>query len=505
MGGRSLVRVALIATCSSLVVALVPAATAGAKVKAQKETYLPRVDYPGIQHLRYRMGPIPIRGGADDIRFRTIPANLRPSVPGWVTRFKPTLTLADGSVPSVDVIHLHHAVWLVDGAPTYAAGEEKTIVQLPKGFGWRYTPDQSWSLNDMIHNLETKPYEVYVVWDIDFIPDTASSAASIKPVGAKWMDVAGVSAYPVFNAYRGDGDKKGRYTFPKDARGAERAKIGPDQTWTVPRDMTIIQTAGHLHPGGLYTDLFVSRNGVRKRLFRSNARYYGPAGPVTWDVSMQATPPDWRVLLKKGDVVTVSATYNVSKASWYEGMGIMVLGTYDGTDVGGVDPFVTTPPQQGILTHGELVENKDTAGGPIGLPDPSAMTTTPFTGGTLRVSDYFYAKGDLNKGTKVPVIAPGQTLTFDNSDWGDTQVLHTITACAAPCNRRGGISFPLADGPVEFDSGNLGYGVPNFAAQRTTWTTPATLKAGTYTYFCRIHPFMRGAFKVAGSSKKKKA
>ena len=32
----------------------------------------------------------------------------------------------------------------------------------------------------------------------------------------------------------------------------------------------------------------------------------------------------------------------------------------------------------------------------------------------------------------------------------------------------------------------------------TTWKTPKTLGPGTYTYFCRIHPFMRGSFRVKG-------
>jgi plastocyanin len=503
VSARAVLRALLLAALPVALLISAAPAVAKTKPKVAKETYIPAVSYPGIQHLRYRMGPIPVRPGADDIRFRNIPASLKPSVPGYITRFKPTLTLADGTLPSVDVIHLHHAVWLVDGAPTYAAGEEKTISQLPKGFGWRYTPDQTWNLNDMIHNLETTPRSVYIVWDIDFVPDSSAAAASIKPVTAQWMDVAGVSAYPVFNALRGSG-KKGRYTFPKDARGLERAKIGPAQTWTVPKDQTIIETAGHLHPGGLFTDLFVTRNGVKKRLFRSDAKYYGPAGPTTWDVSMYATRPEWRVRLKKGDVVSVSATYNTSKASWYEGMGIMVLGMYDGTDVGGVDPFAQDPPQQGILTHGELVENKDTAGGPIGLGDPTSMATTPFTGGNVDISSYFYGAGDLNQKDKIPTVKPGQTLTFDNTDWASSQVLHTITACAAPCNLRGGISFPLANGPVEFDSGNLGYGIPNFAAERTTWTTPSNLSTGTYTYFCRIHPFMRGSFKVVSPTKKKK-
>ena len=36
----------------------------------------------------------------------------RPPVDGWITAFKPNLTYADGKVPRVDVIHLHHGVWL---------------------------------------------------------------------------------------------------------------------------------------------------------------------------------------------------------------------------------------------------------------------------------------------------------------------------------------------------------------------------------------------------------
>ena len=78
--------------------------------------------------------------------------------------------------------------------------------------------------------------------------------------------------------------------------------------------------------------------------------------------------------------------------------------------------------------------------------------------------------------------------------------MHTITSCRAPCNGLTGIAYPLADGPVRFDSGNLGFGPRNAtaAAQRVTWKTPKQLRIGTYTYFCRVHPFMRGSFRVRG-------
>ena len=57
--------------------------------------------------------------------------------------------------------------------------------------------------------------------------------------------------------------------------------------------------------------------------------------------------------------------------------------------------------------------------------------------------------------------------------------------------------FAIADGPIAFDSGELGTGGPP-TAERTTWSVPTDLPEGTYTYFCRIHPLMRGAFRVEG-------
>jgi plastocyanin len=46
--------------------------------------------------------------------------------------------------------------------------------------------------------------------------------------------------------------------------------------------------------------------------------YYEPAGAVSWDVSMTVTPPDWRVAVKQGDVLSISTTYDSRRASWYE-------------------------------------------------------------------------------------------------------------------------------------------------------------------------------------------
>ena len=128
----------------------------------------------------------------------------------------------DGSLttPSVWDLHLHHVVWLAPGGgPTFASGEEKTIVSLPQGYGLKVGGDANWSLNYMIHSLNASGgRSVYLTWEIDWVPATSPSAAGISETRVQWLDVAGFpQIYPVFDAERGfDNDGDGEYTFPDD-------------------------------------------------------------------------------------------------------------------------------------------------------------------------------------------------------------------------------------------------------------------------------------------------
>lgn len=470
------------------------AGSASAASGLAKDIY-PKADYPGLQHLHFSYGPVHLKPGQNLIQLGAIGADAKPKVPGYITAFRPNLTYLDGKVPGVDVVHLHHGVWLVDGERRWAAGEEKTFSDLPQGFGWRYDPSQQWVMNHMIHDLYPTEADVLITWDIDFVPDSDPAAAGIKPVTTKWMDVSGPSAYPVFDAKR----KRGRKTFTFPDQAAPGATgLGSEHEWHVERDQTLVWTAGHLHPGGLRTDLSVTRDGRTVPLFRSVAKYWEPAGPVSWDVAMTATQPWWRVQVKRGDVVKITGTYDVSEASWYESMAIMPVARYFGTDAGGVDPFVSAPKAAGRITHGHLPENDNHGGGPAVLPDARDMLSGRSAAGSVQVAEFLSSRGDLNAlGKTLPVIKKGARLTFVNEDAGQ-DIYHTITACRTPCNRTTGIAYPKADGPVDFDSGELGYGQPGLTAAAGTdrWSTPANLPAGTYTYFCRVHPFMRGGFRV---------
>ncbi|MDX6686669.1 MAG: hypothetical protein QOF26_2356 [Baekduia sp.] len=501
------------------------AALPGAHVSAVST--LPSATYPGMQTLTYMYGPIKLSPGQNTIEAQA--NSQKPQVPGYITRFQPDLVYAKVNsqgghdTPRVDVIHLHHGVWLVarDHAlyPTFAAGEEKTIFNMPQGYGYKYDPSDGWIMNYMIHNLTPNADSVYIKYTIDFVPASEPAAAGITEVKPLWMDVSGIKPYPVFDALKGSGTK-GRFTFPTQASAAQKKDIGVAQTWTAPKDITLVATAGHLHPGGLYNDLTTTRNGATKEVFRSVAKYYEPAGAVSWDVSLTGSKPDWRVAVKAGDTIATTVTYDTRNASWYESMGIMVVFYADGLQPGAKDPFTEAIDWHGLVTHGHLKEN-DNHGGRVdsGLPDAREMIdgSRPTN---VDIKGFIYGRGDLSltgSGGRPPVVRAGGSLTFTNLDATKAMTpqgsaYHTITACKAPCTGTTGIAYPLANAGVQFDSGELGYGpdlpIAGFggkftpAANRNTWKTPKSLGAGTYTYFCRIHPFMRGAFRVVGANGK---
>jgi hypothetical protein len=484
----------------------------------------------GAQRLTYKVGPFNIIPGQNEIGYNGM--DQKPKVDGWITRMRPDLVYTNGTVPRVDVLHLHHGVWLnlsrkdatVPFLPErfFAAGEEKTIFTLPKGYGYEYKASDSWLLNHMIHNLTPVAAKVYMILEIDFIPKTSPAAKGIKPVRPIWMDVENGKIYPVFNVSKGDG-AKGEYTYPNDEPAAYRGGNKRNE-WVADRDGLLVGTAGHLHPGGFHTDLWLRRKGARVarpacaskgsrkaraackaraprgygsnvHLFRSKAKYFEPAGAVSWDVAMTGTRRDWRVKINKGDTLWTSATYDSKRGSWWESMGIMVAYMAEGGS--GDNPFRKRVDYPGKPTHGHLRENRNHGGGKTNLPDPRTLPDGAVVGGgNIDILDFKYALGDFSLGGSAknpPVIPRGQSATFRNLESGQ-RLYHSITSCKAPCTGKTGIAYPLADSKVQFESNTLGPSIP--ASGSDNWTTPSNLKPGTYTYFCRIHPFMRGAFRV---------
>ena len=63
-----------------------------------------------------------------------------------------------------------------------------------------------------------------------------------------------------------------------------------------------------------------------------------------------------------------------------------------------------------------------------------------------------------------------------------------------PCNGPDTANYPLPDGV--WDSDTLGHDTIDGGKAVPIASTPRSLPVGRYAYFCRIHPWMRGAFQV---------
>jgi hypothetical protein len=301
----------------------------------------------------------------------------------------------------------------------------------------------------------------------------------------------------------------------------------PLNEFTIDHPGVLVATAGHLHPGGLYDDLDVIRAGAKPdkravkgsvphsvRLFRSSAHYFGHRAPNSWDFAMGATAPDWRPEVRAGDVLRISSTYNTTLGSWYEVMGIMVVWEA-WNDRRGINPFGGRLDERGQITHGHDPANSFYGGTAyVGTNPLSLPTCRPKQ---IAIAAFRYLPGDIsyksNGKSCVPTIRKGRSLTFINDDASNqggfgagilgalspspfylASIFHTVTSCANPCTLNYGLAYPLANGPQAFDSGELGVGTPGVGT--VTWRTPKNLPPGTYTFFCRIHPWMRGVFRI---------
>ena len=554
-----------IATAIFFVLLLGAASSTRAAIPPPETVILPS----GVERTTYYVGektnrvdgPLKVTSGQNRIDTDPIFGLQRPSENGWITNIYPNMVRPDGSIPKSSEVMFHHGVWLnssrddaTDASVSanfperfYATGEEKTAMNLPPGFGYRYLKTDIWNLNHMIHNLIPEPMDLYITYTVDFIPDSSPLAEGIEPVRPIWMDVENGSGYPVFDVKRGSGGRDGEFTYPADANLPYGA--GPVRNkWTVDQDGVLVHTTGHVHTGGLSTELYLNRDGAsyqgpvcpkarsltpqqrrnwnakRKRsfaaaqkraracratqpsvagdrveLFKSKAHYFGNRPPVSWDVAMFSTSPDWRVEVKAGDTLELQTTYETKIASWYESMGLQVVYMAD-ADIEGANPYRKKVSYSGKINHGRLEENNDHGGtGPVVGPDPRQLASGLIPTGPLSIGGYSYEAGDFRiPGVtgRPPVVEQGEQITFQLSS-GDqaNQIWHSLTSCKAPCNKSTGISYPIPDGEFQFDSGQLGLGgAPT--VNRGTWSTPRNMPVGTHTFFCRIHPLMRGAVRV---------
>ena len=270
--------------------------------------------------------------------------------------------------------------------------------------------------------------------------------------------------------------------------------------------------------------------------------------------------PFWKVKIREGDTIRLNTVTDSDLASWYEGMGIVVayVAQEDPHKPAGVDVFTDNVDIQrgypkgalipagpwdvknnwkpdvcnakltgknktlclrGQPTHGPKAESGNHSGGcPKGgcppVPEKEGRLTTDIVS-----AGFTYGNADMGViGSQgLPLLKKGEPARFWNYDTV-ARVWHTFTRCKAPCTGATDMDYPMADGGtgrpndvMDFDSSEIGYGTffepasgqfpPNNKSLDQTirdglyWEFTPT-RTGTYTFFCRIHKGMRGAFKV---------
>ena len=145
--------------------------------------------------MHFEFGPLDIRPGQNIIETNKsrIP---QPKIDGWIVGFTPTCGSPTAGPPSTKSTCI-----TASGRPArldatallperfFGVGEEKTALHMPPGYGYRYTPNDYWWLNYMIHDLTD-----VAVQSVDHLrrrhrADDDAPPGGMKDVHPIWMDV----------------------------------------------------------------------------------------------------------------------------------------------------------------------------------------------------------------------------------------------------------------------------------------------------------------------------
>ena len=509
------------------------------------DRYVP--EPPGtVKKMRFWYGPYTMPAGWDANR---VDLDI-PVQNGMILQVEPELRVGpDWMEPSHQVAHIHHAHWFAldpgNQEDTYTGGNTEWIfgngdeetradfVQRSKAqpngpmYGEYIGLGGPQAMIYMLHNKTAQTMVGYVVLNVTFKYGTMEQLNKERP----HHDVSGVLFGRTFDVPRErKGDGAWNTTFDMRKEDGSPRPI----EWTSTIDGTIIGTGSHVHPGGykVLTENMGSaenpcpddgRGTGGTRLLKSDI--LNRHTPLSEDYQTEVTRPSWRAPIHKGDVLRITGFYANKKHAWYTAM------THNGLYIdeaqppkGHCKPYLVgkdrkkrirekvkgragrvrivkrrIDPTEGVPNRPWGRDHDTFCGVKFGYdpcePAFNAPPDGPVASRVTITNFQYYPGGRTAPGDMAlpPTVHRGSSITFFNADQ-QANIRHSVTTCKYPCAGRYVSNYPWADG--RWDSGTLGYDAIDGGTPDPVSSTPKDLPVGKYAYFCRIHPFMRGEFRV---------
>jgi plastocyanin len=399
-----------------------------------------------------------------------------PEIDGYVTRMSVDVVDANGKAVPINRVMLHHIVFAklgvkhpacdtltafdektklpAAGEPIYAAGEERQVMELPRGYGYRMRASDKLYMVWMLMNHRAARDDVMIRYTITYETDPA---ADIKPVRPLWMDVVNCKADPVYDVPGGG----------KPGSVHERK-----YDLVVPESGRIVSGGGHVHGGGIETAITQPECGNRE-IMTSRPAWGMPDHPFytvrpilhePGPISMSGWLSEQGFPVRAGQRIRLTSRYD-NERPHVRVMGINLVYLAPGevadecapppTDGQSVqpaerrgEPYRTKTPKFTVPLTG--VNSKGKA---VSISRPPGKTRTLKSGATIKAQDSYFSipNSQVKKGAQL--------------NWKfASPTLHNVT---------------LANGPRGFSSGNLNDG----RKFKMKFKVP-----GTYRLMCTLHP-----------------
>jgi polyvinyl alcohol dehydrogenase (cytochrome) len=404
----------------------------------------------------------------------------------------------------------------------------------------------------MLHNKTAAPLEVYIVLDVTFAHGTPEQLK--EATKREYHDVAGILFGQTYDVPR-DAGGDGKHEYATESGRVEEWTSTVDGTiigmggHLHPGGMSL-KVENYGQKDDPCPDDGKGYGGTT--LLNSDAIFR--QAPLSEDFQMEVTHPGFRAPIRKGDRLRISATYENKDHAWYavmEHLGVYVderqppqgkctkkvIGVPDGAQASTeqttetkrvrtcrkvrvkgtrkrrtrcttktvrtkVQRKVTTlpvDPEDGVFNRAWRFHPDPLCGErwgrPCELPENGEPKKVPAN--QVTIANFAYQPGNRTAGSAAPgeiaTVKQGQSLVLVNADQ-PANIRHTVTTCPWPCNGPYLGNYPLPDG--RWDSDTLGFDAVDGGNPNPRAETPKDLAKGRYAFFCRIHPWMRGAFEV---------